>query len=61
MTNYYDEKAKTTASEEEALRKFKEFAEQSDYLLAHNASYDMKMINVRMKRYGIQSIKGIPV
>lgn len=61
MTNYYDVEAKTTASEEEALRKFKEFAEQSDYLLAHNASYDMKMVNVRMKRYGIQSIKGIPV
>ncbi len=61
MTNYYNTGAKTTATEEEALRKFKEFAEQSDYLLAHNASYDMKMVNVRMKRYGIQTIKGIPV
>jgi DNA polymerase III alpha subunit (gram-positive type) len=61
MTNYYDTKAKTTATEEEALRRFKEFAEQSEYLLAHNASYDMKMINSRMKRYGIQTIKGIPV
>lgn len=61
MSNYYDEKAKTTASEEMALRKFKDFAEQSSFLLAHNAEYDMKMVNVRMKRYGIQSIKGIPV
>jgi DNA polymerase III epsilon subunit-like protein len=61
MTNYYDTKAKTTATEEEALRKFKEFAEQSQYLLAHNASYDMKMVNSRMKRYGIQTIKNIPV
>ena len=61
MTNYYDKKAKTTATEEEALRKFKQFAESSSFLLAHNASYDMKMVNVRMKRYGIQIIKDIPV
>lgn len=62
MTNYYDEKAKTTSSEERALLKFKQFAESSSFLLAHNASFDMKMINVRMKRYGIQSIKkDIPV
>jgi DNA polymerase III alpha subunit (gram-positive type) len=61
MSNYYDDKAKTTSTEEMALRKFKDFAEQSSFLLAHNAEYDMKMINVRMKRYGIQSIKGIPV
>ena len=61
MTNYYDEKAKTTATEEEALLKFKQFAESSSFLLAHNASYDMKMVNVRMKRYGIQTIKDIPV
>lgn len=62
MTNYYDEKAKTTSSEERALLKFKQFAESSSFLLAHNASFDMKMINMRMKRYGIQSIKkDIPV
>ena len=61
LSNYYDKKAKTTATEEEALRKFKNFAEQSSYLLAHNAEYDMKMVNVRMKKYGIQTIKDIPV
>ena len=61
MSNYYDDKAKTTSSEEIALTKFKDFAEQSSFLLAHNAEYDMKMVNVRMKRYGIETIKGIPV
>jgi len=61
LSNYYDEKAKTTSTEEIALQKFKEFAEQSSFLLAHNAEYDMKMVNVRMKKYGIQTIKGIPV
>jgi DNA polymerase III alpha subunit (gram-positive type) len=61
MSNYYDEKAKTTSTEEVALQKFKEFAEQSSFLLAHNAEYDMKMVNVRMKKYGIQTIKEIPV
>jgi DNA polymerase III epsilon subunit-like protein len=61
MTNYYDEKAKTNSSEEQALKDFKQFAEQSSFLLAHNAEYDMKMINVRMKKYGIQTIKDIPV
>lgn len=60
MTNYY-ENANTTATEEEALQKFKQFAENSSFLLAHNASYDMKMVNVRMKRYGMQPIKNIPV
>jgi len=61
LSNYYDTKAKTTSTEEVALQKFKEFAEQSSFLLAHNAEFDMKMVNVRMKKYGIQSIKGIPV
>jgi DNA polymerase III epsilon subunit-like protein len=61
MTNYYDEKAKTNSSEEQALKEFKQFAEQSSFLLAHNAEYDMKMVNVRMKKYGIQTIKDVPV
>lgn len=61
MTNYYDEKAKANITEEEALREFKAFAEQSSFLLAHNAEYDMKMVNVRMKGYGIEPIKNIPV
>ena len=61
MSNYYDNKAKTTSSEEMALVKFKDFAEQSSFLLAHNAEYDMKMVNVRMKKYGIQPIQDVPV
>ncbi len=61
MTNYYDEKVKANSNEEQALKDFKQFAEQSSYLLAHNAEYDMKMVNVRMKKYGIETIKGIPV
>ena len=61
MSNYYDEKAKTTTSEKEALLKFKNFIEQADFLLAHNASFDMKMVNVRLKHYGEQPIQNIHV
>lgn len=62
MANYYDEKAKTTSNEKDALKRFKTFAEASDFLLAHNASFDMKMVNGRLKRYGLETIdKKIPV
>jgi DNA polymerase III epsilon subunit-like protein len=59
MSGYYG----TTAdcSEEDALRDFIEFANKSSILLAHNASFDMKMINERCKKYGITQLKGIPV
>lgn len=61
MSNYYDEKVKADSTEKDALIAFKSFVEQADFLLAHNASFDMKMVNVRLKRYGVEPISNIPV
>jgi DNA polymerase III epsilon subunit-like protein len=49
------------STEEEALRDFVEFCKNANVLLAHNASFDMKMINVRSKKYNLPSIPKLPV
>lgn len=59
MSGYYQTSSECT--EEDALRDFIKFCEDSSILLAHNASFDMKMINERSKKYNIEPLKGIPV
>jgi DNA polymerase III epsilon subunit-like protein len=61
MSDYYNEKVKPSSTELEALLKFKDFVKGADFLLAHNASFDMKMVNTRLKIYGQQPIKDKPV
>lgn len=48
-------------SEKEALQQFVEFSKNASVLLAHNASFDMKMINERCRFYGISPIGRIQV
>jgi len=60
MSNYYNASSEKS-TEEEALKEFVEFVKSASILLAHNATFDMKMINVRCKKYGIEPIKDIPV
>lgn len=60
MSNYYNASS-DMSTEEQALKEFVEFVKSAAILLAHNASFDMKMINVRCKKYGIEPIKDIPV
>lgn len=59
MTDY--DSGKPTSSEIEALRDFKNFVQGSSFLLAHNATFDMKMINERLKFYKESSLERIPV
>ena len=59
MTGYKDNPP--NGNEEESLREFMDFVKEASVLLAHNASFDMKMINERAKRYGISPLQGIPV
>jgi DNA polymerase III epsilon subunit-like protein len=59
MSDY--ESGNPTSSEREALRDFKNFTEGSSFLLAHNASFDMKMVNGRLSHYGESSLERIPV
>lgn len=49
------------STEEDALRDFAEFCKNAAVLLAHNASFDMKMLNIRSKKYGLPKIPKIPV
>lgn len=60
MSNY-NEGNDQKSSEEDALKEFVLFVESANILLAHNASFDMRMVNVRCKKYGIEPIKGVPV
>ena len=48
-------------SEKEALDEFVNFCTGSSILIAHNASFDMKMINERCKLYGLKQLRNIPV
>jgi DNA polymerase III epsilon subunit-like protein len=61
MSDYYNEKVNPSSTELEALLKFKDFVEDAEFLLAHNASFDMKMVNTRLKIYNQQPIRGITV
>lgn len=60
MSNY-SEGDDQKSSEESALKEFVQFVKSASILLAHNASFDMRMINVRCKKYGIEPIKDISV
>jgi DNA polymerase III epsilon subunit-like protein len=60
MSNYYNASSEKS-TEKDALSEFVEFVKPANVLLAHNATFDMKMVNVRCKKYGISPIDGIPV
>jgi DNA polymerase III epsilon subunit-like protein len=60
MSNYH-EGDHEKCSEEDALKQFVQFVKSAKILLAHNASFDMRMVNVRCKKYGIEPIKDIPI
>ena len=47
MTNYYNSKA--TATEAEAIQGLSDFIPQDAILVAHNAPFDLKMINTRAR------------
>jgi DNA polymerase III epsilon subunit-like protein len=59
MTGYHE--SASDCSEEKALQEFVEFCKKATALLAHNASFDMRMINERCKKYGISTLQGFPV
>jgi DNA polymerase III alpha subunit (gram-positive type) len=54
MTNYYNSKA--TASEGEAIQGLSEFIPQDAILIAHNASFDLKMVNTRARINNVSPI-----
>ena len=60
MSNY-GEGNDQKSFEESALKEFVQFAKSASILLAHNASFDMRMVNVRCQKYNIEPIKDIPV
>lgn len=55
MTGYFNELPEKLATEEQALKLFSQFINNADnpILVAHNAGFDMRFINVRAKRYNI--------
>lgn len=61
QSSYFDEENKPSSNELNALLAFKSFAKQADFLLAHNASFDMKMVNSRLKQYGELPLLKVPV
>ena len=54
MTNYYNSEA--TVDEREAIEGLREFIPQDAILVAHNAPFDLKMVNTRAKNAGISPI-----
>ena len=56
MTGYIKDTPSKLATEEQALRIFAQMIENANnpILVAHNASFDMRFIEVRAKRYGIK-------
>jgi len=59
MSGYHN--TSSDSSEKSALEEFVAFCGGSSILLAHNATFDMKMINHRCKMYGIDYLQNIPV
>jgi DNA polymerase III epsilon subunit-like protein len=60
MSGYYENKL-NLITEPEALKQFEEFCKDSKAILAHNASFDMRMINERRRKYDLPPLEGIPV
>jgi hypothetical protein len=62
MTGYFNNLPERMSTEEEALKLFSQFINNANnpILVAHNASFDMRFINVRAQRYGIK-IKKVQV
>ena len=59
MSGYHN--TSSDSSEKSALTEFVTFCKGSSVLLAHNATFDMKMINHRCKMYEIEHLQNIPV
>ncbi len=59
MTGYHESASECT--EQEALSEFVEFVKKSSVLLAHNAPFDMRMINGRCKVYNLPTLATLPV
>ena len=59
MSGYHQ--TPSDSSEKDALIELIKFCKNSTILLAHNATFDMKMINHRCKMYDIEYLKDIPV
>ncbi len=55
MTGYFNELPEHPTTEEEALKQFSQLINEANnpILVAHNASFDMRFIRVRAKRYNI--------
>jgi hypothetical protein len=49
----YREGDKPNVTEEQALKNFEQFIQPAKILVAHNASFDMKMVNRRRSHYGM--------
>lgn len=49
----YREGEKPTVTEEQALKDFEQFIGPAKILVAHNAGFDMKMVNRRRRHYGL--------
>jgi DNA polymerase III alpha subunit (gram-positive type) len=54
MTNYYNSKA--TVNEKEAIEGLRGFIPEDAILVAHNAPFDLKMVNTRARNNGISPI-----
>ena len=53
----YGEGDKPTVTEEQALKDFEQFIQPAKVLVAHNAGFDMNMVNRRRSRYGMSPME----
>jgi hypothetical protein len=53
----YGEGEKPSVTEEQALKDFEEFIGPAKVLVAHNAGFDMNMVNRRRKHYGMSPME----
>jgi DNA polymerase III epsilon subunit-like protein len=57
----YDKLDAKEVSEERGLTEFKDFVEKQSnpVLLAHNLTFDLKMVNTKLKSYGLEPLSGM--